>query len=695
MLRAFWNTEDLVEIHERKPADPDQFASSEALAETVRRLEYRLDGDLRQIDVALANRPTDILINLLTTADDVGEADWRDHHLQTFLIRSGPHLVRSRAFLYALRRLVAERLAALRPDETRKRLYRLATTFDPERGADPTTRGTPRIMALASDMARRGALGRLIKGGAAKFVEQYVTYYNGSIRTLQAFAEERARQRIYESLLEEIDEQQRVLTGLFLEVEGSLERLNQTIHDDELRHQPGTMTENTLHVCADALSKRALWEELRDASGGQRLGPEANKALARQVYAKARRNRRARKPEGLQDLRDLFWKTVVEDFAVRRVREDYRAVHVMSVMGAIAKECELTGQDVAARLRELVRIVERQSEPMVTLTSPTDGQAVRFWALSPKLREDMQPYGDVDLLLNPAGQGTQPVEEPEFSETELLCVSLQVNLELAHLAKLSPPVAGNGSVAPDRAGRYFNGYQRMVDELIDAAGAGRVAHTFTPHIHRDWHKPGILPEIAEGVTRHLVRDVNRAIMAALVSGALRFDQSHGQRIAEVSTVGRVPTGSISLVIANSHDVFETVRAFERHPEAVRACLNLWQHEMQRLSRVADARESPLAQALEAGTALDYRAAHRREPPRRGAARRPRRRPRRRPLPSDRRGSGGGAAGPARARPPRDGGAPGDRRQRGRAGARARCADAGDVPQGRGAVRQGARALAGR
>ena len=187
---------------------------------------------------------------------------------------------------------------------------------------------------------------------------------------------------------------------------------------------------------------------------------------------------------------------------------------------------------------------------------------------------------------------------------ELLCVSLQVNLELAHLAKLSPPVAGNGSVAPDRAGRYFNGYQRIVDELIDAAGAGRVAHTFTPHIHRDWHKPGILPEIAEGVTRHLVRDVNRAIMAALVSGALRFDQSHGQRIAEVSTVGRVPTGSISLIIANSHDVFETVRAFERHPEAVRACLNLWQHEMQRLSRVADARELPLAQALEAGTALD-------------------------------------------------------------------------------------------
>jgi hypothetical protein len=144
----------------------------------------------------------------------------------------------------------------------------------------------------------------------------------------------------------------------------------------------------------------------------------------------------------------------------------------------------------------------------------------------------------------------------------------------------------------------------MVDELIDAAGAGRVASTFTPHVHRDWHKPGILPEIAEGVTRLLIRDVNRAIMAALVTGALRFDQRHGERVAEVKTVNRVATGGIALVIAHSHDMFETVRAFERHPEAVRACLVLWRDEMLRLSRSAEADGSPVLTALKAGTALD-------------------------------------------------------------------------------------------
>jgi hypothetical protein len=604
LLKAFWNTEDLGEIHQRKSADPDQFASDAALAENVRRLEYRLDGDLRQIDVALVNRPTDILINLLTTADDAGEADWRDHHLQTFLVRSGPHLVRNRAFLYALRRLVAERLAALRPDETRKRLYRLATTFDPERGPEPTVRGTPKIMATAGDIARRGALARVLKGGSKQFVDQYVAYYNGSLRTLRAFAEERARQRLYEGLIEEIDEQQRVLTGMFLEVEGALERLNQTIRDDERRHQPGAVSENIVFVCADERMKQALWEELRDASGGQRLGPEANKALARQVYQKARRNRRARKPESLEDLRDLFWHTVVEDFAVKRVAEDYRTVHAMSVMGAIEKEAEISGRPAGDRLRELVRIVERQSEPMVTLTSPTDGQAVRFWALNPTLRAEMQAFGDVDLLLNPAGEGTQPVEEPEFTTTELSCVSLQVNLELAHLAKLRPAVVGSGSVAPDRAGRYFNAYQEMVDELVDAAGSNRVATTFTPHIHRDWHKPGILPEIAEGVTRALVRDVNRAIVAALATGVLRLEQLHGERIAEISTVGRVPTGGVSLELVRSHDVFEIVRAFERHPEAVRACLNLWQHEVLRLSRSAESTGSQLLKSFETGVILD-------------------------------------------------------------------------------------------
>lgn len=603
VLRSFWNSEGLAEVAQRRAADPDQFASRDALAEAIRRLEFRLDDDLRRIDLALVTRPIDILIGMLTTADDAAESDWRDHHLQTYLIRSGPHLVQNRAFLYALRRRVSERLEELRPDETRKRLFRLASAFDPERGQAPSARGTPRIMAEAGNIARAGPIGRLFKGGFSQFVEQYVAYYNGSIRTMRDFAEQRALQRIYEALLEEIDEQQHVLTGLFLEVEHSLERLDQSIRDDERRHEGGALNQNTIFVCADAQCKQALWDELREASGSQRLGPEANKALASQVYAKARRNRRARKPEGLKDLNELFERTVVDGFAVKRVREDYGTVHSMSVMQAIEKECEITEQDAAERLQRLVRIVERQSEPMVTLTSPTAGQEVRFWALNPRLREEMQVFSKVDQLLNPSGQGTQPVEEPEFPLTELLCVSLQVNLELAHLAKLRPPVRSNGSAAPQRSGQYFEEYQRIVDELIDAAADNRIAGTFTPHIHRDWHKPGVLPEIAEEVTRDLVREINQAIMAAIVTGALRFGEQHGNRVAEVSTVGRVPTGSVSLILANTHDMFEAVRAFEQRPEAIRACRILWKHEIARLSRTATDESSALMQALTDGTKL--------------------------------------------------------------------------------------------
>lgn len=615
LVSTFWNGSEVafrdggevVKISERRFADVDQFASEQVLAETVRRHEARLDDDWRRIERELQTGPTDIVINLLTTSDDSGEADWRDHHLQTYLVRGGPHLVRNRAFLHALHRLILERLAALQADETRKRLYLLANAFDVERGRDPQGRGSPKIVSDAAGFGQRSIFRNPFKGGAKEWVDQYVTYYNGSLRTMRDYAVERLKQKAYELLKDEVEEQLRVLAGLFLEVEGAMGRLGAEIRDDERRHQPGAVSENKLYVCADAPAKNGLWEELRDAAAGQRLAPAANKSLALEVYAKARRIRKSRRPESLEDLRDLFWRTVVEDFAIKRVREDFRAVHDMSLVRAIEKECQFLGlgrDALKARLHEMVRTVQNQSEPMISLTKATDGQLVRLWPINPALRREIEAFENVDNLLNAGEQGAQTAEEPEFSMTELACVSFRVNLELAHIAKLGPAVKSDGSVAPDRAGRYFEEYRRMVDEIVDAAANNRIPGTFTPHVHRDWHKPGILPEIVEGETIRLVAEVNRAFMAAILLGDLKLSEKHGKRIVEVSTIGKVPVGSVSLTIAEGHDMYDAIRAFERHPEAGRACLNHWKHEMKQLGRAASSARPPLLEAIEQGQAIE-------------------------------------------------------------------------------------------
>ncbi len=589
VVSSFWNTEDLTETRDRRPADQGQFASESSLVEEVRMREGRLDDDFRRVEQALVTRPVDIIVNLMSAADDLGEADWRDHHLQTYLVKSGPHPVRCRAFLFALRARILERLPRFRSDDERVRYCKLANTFrDDDEGKDnPTSRSTPNVLKLANDIAQRGLVSRMFKGGMSDFVDDYVRYHNSSIRRLVEFAEARLLEKVYERLLQEVDELIRVSNALFREVGATLAALERRITENEESHEQSSLSENTLYVCADRQCKTAMWEEVREAMVGQRLGPDANRAIMREVYAVARRNRVARKPEGLGHLSELLWRTIVDGFAAEKIGADYTGIHELSLIEAVRREAETVGRDPESLLTGFVEIVNRQSEIMATLTSPTDGQNIRFWAFNGDLRDQMAAIGDPDRLINPAGQGIQTVEEPEFDLTEILSVSLRVNLELPHLAKLSPPYRQDGSVAPDRAGRYFEEYQNMVEELIEAAGEQRPPRTITPHIHRDWHKPGLLPEISDEITRRFVTDVNRAFAVALALEVLHLDVSHNRRVAEVRTVGRVTAGGVSVEIAETHDLFDVLRAFERHPEAVRGCLRLWDEEKGRLAGSAD------------------------------------------------------------------------------------------------------------
>ena len=129
--------------------------------------------------------------------------------------------------------------------------------------------------------------------------------------------------------------------------------------------------------------------------------------------------------------------------------------------------------------------------------------------------------------------------------------------------------------------------RRWSDELIDAAAVQRTARTITPHVHRDWHKPGLLPEISEAETRRHVTAINRAFAAGLAFDLVRLVVNHDHKVAEVRTVGRVATGGVTVVVATSHDLFKVLEGFEQHPEAVRGCLQFLDEELRRLEQVVD------------------------------------------------------------------------------------------------------------
>lgn len=466
-------------------------------------------------------------------------------------------------------------------DNIRKRLLKMANAFDPERGPEPDRRGTTAILDEADAISRRRMIGRILKGGKDDFVERYLNYYNASLRSMRDYAETRLMEKAYRLLLAEVDELIRVANGLFRDLEAIMEALNAAVADSETRHERSVVTENVIYVCADRLCKRSLWAEVEQAIAGQRLGVEVNKSIASEVYATARRNRIKRKDEGIKKLSTMFRATVVDGFAGERIVGDYASVHEMSLVGAVRKEAELTKTDPADLFRGLIAILNRQSDVMVTLSNPSDGQRIQFWALHPSLRGEMARFTDPDQLINASGQGNQAVEEPEFSIHEMQSVSLRVNLEMRHLAKLSPPLRGEGTSATDRSGRYYDEYLKMVTELIDAAEEKRVPRTITPHIHRDWHRPGLLPEISEMETQRVVANNNRSFAVGITFGLIVRGVDFGLRVAHVRTLGRISLGGIAIRIADSHDLFQIMEAFERQPEAVRGCLRFFDEVIER------------------------------------------------------------------------------------------------------------------
>jgi hypothetical protein len=577
----FWDRDRMAIVRQRRAIDATQLKNLASLSFNVRSMENDLDDDLGQIDRLLAVAPEDDFKNLLLTADDLGDDEWREHHLQSHIIRGGPHLVRVRAFLFALKRLVGERKAALKVDEYRLRLMRLANVFDDARGKEPTTRGTMKVHEAARQTGSAGLVTRVL-GGAQRFQDQYASYYNASLAAMRKYADEAVDAHVLDLLETEIAALERHFSGLFSELGAVFEKLNQRITVEEARHGEGAgLVDGRVHIYADVRAKQKLWSDLSEKIAGLKFGVDANRALARDFYGRFREARRLRQPVDFVSLGEAFRARIVDDFARAIVTRDFASIYDFSVVEAIRRQARLDGERFDALLRRLVDLVASQSEPFVSLTDPNDGQRVMFWAINPSVRAELND----DELYNSLftfQQGEAPLALEEFSDKEFLCMNSRVNLELSHLGKLNP-----GTPTPDRnvpaAGRYSTAYRKMIDELLDSELAGRVSRHFTPHVDHHWHRPGLLPEISPDFDRRMKEGVHRAFVVAHALDLIERVTEYGLQVSDLVTVGKVKTNGVSRRLAESWDVWAVLQAFERRAELARLVDAAWAETRQRMA----------------------------------------------------------------------------------------------------------------
>ena len=585
VIEGFWSFDQLSEARSRSNIDESQLKSPATLSSTVRDLEYALDEDLRKIETLVRSRPTDVFQNILSNADDVPEAVWQDHHIQTYIIKNGPHLVQIRYFVYSLLELLKKRSAELDPEAVLLRLYSQSNVFDPDRGSGATERGTPKTIDEAAKAAKTGVIASIFSGGIKAFAEQYATYFNNSKRFTKQYAEQSVKAQLYSDIETELVQLERVLEGFVGEVESLMKGLERKVNREQSKHVSSGVGDGSLFVYADVDAKLAMWDNVRTQTSGSRQDTRVNAEISDAIYKQyreARRKTSAIKSSVLEDVRTLFSDVVIDGFAKRVINEEMSEHYKFDIIEALRRQAELKELDFEAHLRELVLVVSRQSDPLIKLVDPLrNGQRITYWAVHPDIKEaiaDDRVFEDLFTL----NQGEAPLIMDEFSKSELLCMNSVVNLELKHLSKLHP---GESYAVGMSQGKYSEAYDDLVENLLEADLEQTAATAFTPHIHRDWHRPGLLPEIHKGKAEKQLDDIYRAFVFANASGVLALQPEYGANVAEFNTIGRVKIGGVRHRIVDSGNFYDILLAFERRSDLVGPTVDFWnEYSAARLTR---------------------------------------------------------------------------------------------------------------
>ena len=593
---SFWSSSDMAEVQERAMIDSSSISQASDVMDTVRRTEGQLDKDFRSLDAALQGRPDDIYDNIVITADGLAANEFRPHHIQNYLITDSPHPVAVRAFLYHVRTELAERRAKLDLPAMRRDFFKISNRF---RGTDedqskPTSRGTPSVMKAADAYGSTNFLTGMFSD-AKEFPEIYAAYFNQTIERMHAYANSVLDARIYDAALAECDELIRVFTGLFTEIGEISGTLARDLETEKTRYDSRSSSfDGNAWVYADGDCKEDAWSRLSDVAAGLKVDDEVNQRLVSEVYAKYRKDRMARKASSFKELNELFWEQVVNRYGRTAVEGDFTSVFDFTVVEAMRRQFEI--EDRAAellpveqrpetgletyprRMREIVDRVSKQSEPYLSLSNPlNDGTPIKFWTVHPQVHEDINDSGLFEdlFIVNP---GDNPIVKPEFSKFELICVNLRVNVELTHLSKLHPGDDRSRTVHAKDEGRMHDEYRQMVDRMIQARRMDTTGD-FTPHVDRNWHLPGALPEIFADKEEAIDDALARAFVIASTHELLIPDTSHGEPVFHYSSEGMgLPRGKAidAGEVATGSDLFDAYQVFKTKAQLVHASVDFWE-----------------------------------------------------------------------------------------------------------------------
>ncbi|WP_342150293.1 tubulin-like doman-containing protein [Methylorubrum sp. SB2] len=637
ILRQYWELPPLPTLVKGiTRVTTTQLEDADDISGMVVNMETALDRAWRAVSVTAPTQPTDIFRTVFSTGLEPERlGGYRDHHLKRWLVADKLHLVAIRWFLYALRNDVRAARATLRADDIQRAILNLGNQFNPppERGSSPSpapdggqrARSNPEILERARQAQRRGWFSK-----RKAFAAQVTKYYQNSILSIEKWAVTKAREQIYDNLLRELDAMIALVELAFDRVKDLKRGLDRDLSEMAGAHSAARgrgLFDGIRYVLSEPSDKeRIAATAIQNATRTVEEGAETNAAIGQLVLSTYLDARKAnpmnpREPIARLDIRQvdhMLRERLVDRDARAAVQGRLRPYYDFSVWGAVQRDWLARREEAGIEaqsgggvgyavpdspekyLELLVQEVRGHAQPFIDYTTAGVGQSIIFWSINPAVVEEFEERERLLDILK-SGDGENIDENEAHLRTELLCTHVRANLDLSDLRKLHP---GDGSEHARGAstGAYRKAYLEEVAPLRRPGGAsgGRI----TPHIDRNWHKAGILPELFPQSQKQLSDEIDRAIVLAMVLGILLKTTPAGRGPVTAIDLSRLPGGVGSLrEVATSHDDWTIVSALRRNSDYTLAAEILWDEQLKSLQAADAALTRPAGLAAQARTIL--------------------------------------------------------------------------------------------
>ncbi|CRI67803.1 hypothetical protein THIOKS1850003 [Thiocapsa sp. KS1] len=465
VIGAFWQSSSKLKAAQgREDLGADALSDKHALADDVRVYERQLKADFNEIERGLAGVVHDLFHNSVIAAMFLGETEWKDYHLESYLLRGGPHLLQVRYFLYQLRDLITQRTNALTEQNQRTSIETtLREAFD-----DPNTKPIESALDVALQRTE-SAVPEWLDKRFREFASAYREHYNNVLAMLRKLAEEGTKRQLYHLLDNYVVQMLSVIERFFDDLNDLKDTLTIDVNRAETAHSPESgLSDGSRYVFADRAAKQRTWADLRVRIEAASYGADkVNAALTQALIERFRAEGRTGAWEVLPAFSGnaLFREQMVEGHCRETIARQFADSYRLTALEAMRREAVLAGRSPDELMDEIVALVANQSAPLLALSDPLAGQGYRFWTISPANEANIGNAVRFQALFAQAN-GNTPLVEPEFPDHTLSCLSMQVNLMLRDLRKLNPGLSAEDNVSAAQRGIYYAAYRTMVDSAM-------------------------------------------------------------------------------------------------------------------------------------------------------------------------------------------------------------------------------------